>query len=85
MLFWRYRQQAEVDFIWRRSEGLLPIEVKYQNTLRDSDLKSFLLLSRRIGTTRAWVVCKYPMPTRTINGVHITYLPAHELDDAPLT
>lgn len=77
--FWRQRQIKEVDFIQVGSETKLPIEVKYQNQIRPSDLKNLLYYCNREHLKKAMVVTKNEQGIKRIDGVEVRFTPAATL------
>ncbi|EKD80801.1 MAG: hypothetical protein ACD_40C00006G0001 [uncultured bacterium] len=77
--FWRERQVKEVDFLQITAESKLPIEVKYQNQLRESDLDNILTYCRKERLSQALVVTKYAEASRTIDNITVVFRPAHLL------
>ncbi|MBI3385091.1 ATP-binding protein [Candidatus Gottesmanbacteria bacterium] len=77
--FWRKRQIKEVDFIYSTPETKLPIEVKYQNQIRPSDLNNLLYYCSKEHLKKAMVVTKNEQGTKHIHGVEINFTPASTL------
>lgn len=77
--FWRQRQSKEVDFIHDKGEERLPVEVKYQNSIHASDLKSLLYYCKKARLKRAMVVTKNEEKTIVIDDVELVFTPAHVL------
>lgn len=77
--FWREKEGKEVDFIVRKDGGSLPIEVKYQNQIRESDLKNLLFYCRKNNINKACVISKYPIPSQIFSSVKIDFIPAYHL------
>ncbi len=77
--FFRQRQVKEVDFIQLDAESKLPIEVKYQNVLRPSDLDTLLYYCKKERLNKAVVVTKNEQSIKKIDGVEISFKPAHTL------
>lgn len=76
--FWRQRQK-EVDFILVTPESVLPIEVKYQNRIRPSDIENLLYFCRKERLNQGIIVTRDKSGRETIKGVAIRFLPAHFL------
>lgn len=76
--FWRQRQK-EVDFILVTPESVLPIEVKYQNRIRPSDIENLLYLCRKERLNQGIIVTRDKSGQEIIKGVTIRFLPAHFL------
>lgn len=77
--FWRERQVKEVDFLQITAESKLPIEVKYQNQIRESDLDNILYYCHKAKLSKAMIVTKFDESTRIIDGVEVIFRPAHTL------
>lgn len=74
--FWRTPQKEEVDFVLRKNNELLPVEVKYQPVITGSDVKSVFKFCREFDAGKGIVVTKNMLEKRTIDGVEITFIPA---------
>ena len=81
IFFFRKRQIKEVDFILKSSDEKLPIEVKYQNQIRDEDLKNILYYCNKEKLKKAMLITKSDMSSRTVDGVKIDFIPANTLLD----
>ena len=79
LYFWRQRQIKEVDFIQVLPEGKLPIEVKYQNEIRPTDLKNLLYYCQKEHLKKAMIVTKSEEKTTTLEGVELIFKPANLL------
>jgi len=77
--FWRQRQVKEVDFLQITTESKLPVEVKYQNQIRESDLDNLLYYCHKEKIGKAMVVTKHDEYTKIIDNVEISFRPAHTL------
>lgn len=77
--FWRQRQVKEVDFLQITTESKLPVEVKYQNQIRESDLDNILYYCRKEKLGKAMIVTKHEEAVRIIDNVKILFRPAHTL------
>jgi predicted AAA+ superfamily ATPase len=76
LYFWRQRQIKEVDFIQIHPEDKLPIEVKYQNEIRPSDLENLLYYCKKEHLKKAMVITKNEEKIINIKGVEIVFKPA---------
>jgi predicted AAA+ superfamily ATPase len=76
LYFWRQRQIKEVDFIQVHPEDKLPIEVKYQNEIRPSDLENLLYYCKKEHLKKAMVITKNEEKIINIKGVEIVFKPA---------
>lgn len=79
LYFWRQRQIKEVDFIQISAENKLPIEVKYQNDIRPSDLNNLIYYCKKEKLKRAMVITKNENKTLKLGEVEITFKPANLL------
>jgi len=75
--FWRDPYKHEIDFVDTRS-GITPVEVKYKNEVRDRELKSLVIFSRRFKAGRALVLSKaFEDSSVEINGLKIQKRPIY--------
>ena len=74
--FWRDRHKHEVDAVYELRNGLLPVEVKYQNLISLSDTKNLLYFmdEHRVGT--GILITKDLMDKKSVNGNEILFIPA---------
>lgn len=79
LYFWRQRQIKEVDFIQVHPEGKLPIEVKYQNEIRPSDLKNLLYYCKKERLSKAVIITKNKEGIETNEGIEFIFKPANLL------
>lgn len=56
--FWRTPQKYEVDIVLNENGKILPIEVKYKNTVEMKDVKNLLRFSERFGAKEALMITK---------------------------
>lgn len=77
--FWRQRQIKEVDFLLVTAEGKTPIEVKYQERIRPSDLAHLLYYCKKERLNNATVITQDEQKTENREGVKITFTPARQL------
>jgi len=68
--YWR-EQQNEVDYV----AGNAPIEVKYQNTIDEKDLKGLLKFLENKGGKYGVVISKDRLEEKTIQGKKISFIP----------
>ena len=74
--FWRTPQKDEVDIIIKEKGILLPIEVKYQNNITNSDAASVLKFCKKFGIINVFMVTKDLMDNRKMGDVEILFIPA---------
>ncbi len=68
--FWRDSSGPEIDWVLRRNEALLPIEVKWTNTPSYRDAKHLeLFLSEYPTATQGYVVCQISHPQILSEGI----------------
>lgn len=77
--FWRQRAGKEIDFVINDGSIALAIEVKYQNQIRDSDLKNLVYFCQKNQIYKAIVVSKYPIESKMLEGVEIKFIAAYNL------
>ena len=70
----------EVDFIFNTPRSLLPIEVKYQETVRYPDYKNIIKLAKTIRVARALLVSKNVLRDEIVEGVTLHIIPAPLLE-----
>jgi len=56
--FWRTPQKDEVDIIMETEEGLLPIEVKYQEEITGTDIKSISKFMKKYRSVKGIIITK---------------------------
>lgn len=56
--FWRTPQKYEVDIVIEKGDELIPVEVKYKNTILDKELKNIIRFSKKYGCKYGMVVTK---------------------------
>lgn len=74
--FWRTPQKDEVDIILKEKGIVLPIEVKYQHNITNSDAASVLKFCKKFGVRNGLMVTKELMDMRKIGDVEILFIPA---------
>lgn len=74
--FWRTPQKDEVDIVMKDKNGLLPIEVKYQQYITGSDVASVLKFCRKFGVKKGMVITKELLEKRDIEGTEFLFVPA---------
>ncbi|MCX6666162.1 MAG: ATP-binding protein [Euryarchaeota archaeon] len=75
IFFWRTPQKDEVDIVVK-GKMLIPIEVKYQAQITDSDCKSIIKFCKKFNVYRAIIVTKETLEVRKFNGVQVDCIPA---------
>jgi predicted AAA+ superfamily ATPase len=73
--FWRERNK-EVDFILSFPEGLLPVEVKFQEKVAASEISSLLKFCARRKVKQAVIITKNEMGKEKIEEVEIYKIPS---------
>lgn len=79
LYFWRQRQIKELDFIWQIQEKIIPIEVKYQNQIRNDDLKNLLYFCKKERVKEAIMVTSNEEKEKLVNKIKIRFVPAYYL------
>lgn len=74
--FWRTPQKDEVDIILKEKGIVLPIEVKYQHNVTNSDAASVLKFCKKFGVRNGLMVTKELMDIRKIGDVEMLFIPA---------
>jgi len=74
--FWRDRYQHEVDVIHESSEGLIPMEIKYQNHISSSDTKNLLIFMESHQIMTGIIITKDLMDQRDVGNKSILFIPA---------
>ena len=70
--FWRSPQKDEVDIVTK--DGI-PIEVKYQSQITNSDLKPLIKFCNKFNVDKGIIVTKNLLERRKIDGREILYIP----------
>ncbi|VVB86193.1 AAA domain protein [uncultured archaeon] len=73
--FWRTPQKEEVDIVVKKKEGPLPVEVKYQSHITNSDLKSVVKFCRNFNARRGIVLTKELLERREMDDAEILLVP----------
>ncbi len=74
--FWRTPQKDEVDIVLKEKENILPIEVKYQHYITNSDAASVLKFCKKFGVKKGIIVTRDIMETRRVDDIDIIFIPA---------
>ncbi len=74
--FWRTPQKDEVDIILKEKGIILPIEIKYQHNITNSDAASVLKFCKKFGLRNGLMVTKELMDMHKIGDVEILFIPA---------
>ena len=75
--FWRDPYKHEIDFVDTQS-GIMPIEVKYKNEVRDREFKNLIIFSRRFKTEQALMLSKdFEDSSAEINDLKIQKSPVY--------
>lgn len=70
-----WRDVEEVDFVVSIDNALLPIEVKYQNLIGQSDIKSVLKFCKRFKLNKGVIVTKNDFKREMFNGIEVWFIP----------
>ncbi|MCK5176598.1 MAG: ATP-binding protein, partial [Candidatus Aenigmarchaeota archaeon] len=76
LFFWRTPQKEEVNIIAEVKNKLIPVEVKYQNQITKSDIKSIMKFAKKYRCENAVVITKDLFKEETIDEVALKYIPA---------
>ncbi|MDP2933299.1 MAG: ATP-binding protein [bacterium] len=79
VLFWRYRQEKEVDFLVKRDADIVPVEVKFQPRIKKEDVENLVYFCRKEKIGKAVIVTKEEAGIRDYPGLKIKLIPAHYL------
>lgn len=71
-----YRDRYEVDLVLETAEGLLPIEVKFTDTIRKQDLKGIESFHKKFGTDKVVIVSRELLKEESFEGRRTVFLPA---------
>jgi len=71
--FWRTPQKDEVDFIIQKQ---LPIEVKYQSQINNSDVRSIVKFCKKYHVNKGIIITKDLLEKRTIDTIELVFIPA---------
>lgn len=58
--FWRDKDGIEVDYVLKIRGEILPIEVKWSQTLHDSDIKHLKIFMKEFGLSKGYVIARIP-------------------------
>ena len=64
LFFWRGKKEREVDFTLRMNEKYLPIEVKYQHSIKRSDLYGVIDFGKGTNTKEGIILSKDKLQTK---------------------
>jgi predicted AAA+ superfamily ATPase len=70
-----WRDNFEVDFVVTLGNVPLPIEVKYQNSIEKSDIKSVLRFCERFNVSTGVMVTKNDFKRENIEGMDVWFIP----------
>lgn len=77
IFFWRTIEGAEVDFVWQRDDGIIPMEIKWSSFKEPTvpvGLKSFC---GKFGNIKeAWIITKDYIGSKTVRKVKSYFIPA---------
>jgi predicted AAA+ superfamily ATPase len=73
--FWRDKQKNEVDAVLTEN-GLVPIEVKYRNSISQSDLKGIIKFMEKYESPKGYVATKDIFEKKRVNSKEIWLIPA---------
>lgn len=73
--FW-HQKDKEVDFIARAPQGLLPIKVKFQSSLKKSDLNHLFTFMQKNSLTRGILISRTQIELLRKDERCVTILPA---------
>ena len=74
--FWRDRHKHEVDAVYERDAGILPLEVKYQSRISPSDTKNLSYFMDEYDAGTGILITKDLMERRSVHGKEILFIPA---------
>ena len=74
--FYRDKHKVEVDTIITENDELIPVEVKYQNTINKSDLKGIMKFKNRYRTGMPIVITKSIFEIKRYRDVDFLLIPA---------
>ncbi len=77
--FWRTKDKAEVDFIVRAGEKVVPIEVKYKRIKKPKTGKSMLSFIRKYKPDRAFIINLSLRKSLKIEGVTVNFATIFDL------
>lgn len=77
IFFWRMLEGTEVDFVWQRDNGIIPVEIKWSRftePIIPTGLKSFC--GKFSNITEAWVITRDYMGSTMVNKIKFHFIPA---------
>lgn len=77
--FWRTPQKNEVDIVMETEDGLLPIEVKYQEEITRADMKAISSFMKKYGSPNGIIITKSTEKTVDTEYGRIEMLPAWKI------
>lgn len=80
--FWRTTDRAEVDFIIKRGDLLIPIEVKYSSLKKEEVSRSFHSFLEKYKPKRAFIVNLTLFKDVQIGDTFVSFMPFYELSSA---
>jgi len=78
-----WKDKYEVDFVIEIGGDVRPIEVKFKEEIKGSDLKGILSFMDENELEQGWVVSKSDFERREIEGHHLDFIPASVFLSAP--
>lgn len=79
--YWRTKDGAEVDFVIKRGEKLIPIEVKYKRLEKPAFSKSFLNFISKYNSTDAIIINLTLDLTETVGNTQVSFIPHYRLPE----
>ena len=76
LFFWRTLEGAEVDLIWKRDDGLLPIEVKWNSFTEPKIPVNLKNCCKKFKANKAWVITKDYSNVIKEKRIEYTFIPA---------
>lgn len=76
--FWRYREK-EIDFIIRRGNEIVPLEIKARRNIKTDDNKNLIYFAKEEHLKRAFLGTLTEIGTEKIDGVEIVRIPLYYL------
>ena len=77
--YWRTKDKAEVDFIIRTQEGIIPLEVKYSELKKTAITRSFRSFINKYAPEKAYVINLSLEKKITINETEVIFMPFWKL------
>lgn len=75
LFYWYDKNKNEVDIVMSYQSTLIPIEVKYRNTVRIKDLKGLVNFCRNFEIPEAFVVTRSMIDEQVVEDVRIQFIP----------